>query len=265
MTVVLGRGIELRDMAATPRVAVINETMARKYVAGGSPVGRRFRWDSKKDWDVEVIGVVKDAKYDRLRGDVPPTVYAPYTQRPFGWPGEMTFEVRTAGSVPEAVAVIRRAIADIDRMLPVTDIKTQEAQIDDSLTQERLFASLVSLFSAIAMVLACVGLYGSVSYTVVRRTRELGVRVALGAGRFGVMRMLLGQVAVTIGAGLAVGLPATWALTRIIESQLYGITPHDPVSLLAACAVVALVSILAACLPARRAMRIDPVQALRYE
>jgi len=177
----------------------------------------------------------------------------------------MNFEVRIAGSVPEAVAVIRRAVADIDRMLPLTDLKTQEAQIDDSLSQERLFASLVGLFSAIATVLACVGLYGSVAYTVVRRTRELGVRIALGAGRFGVMRMLLGQVAVTIGAGLAVGLPATWALTRIIESQLYGITPHDPVSLLAACAVVASVSILAAFLPARRAMRIDPVRALRYE
>src|SRR5262249_33966467 len=146
MPVILARGIELRDMSATPRVAVINETLARKYFGGGSPVGRRFRWASRKAWDVEVIGVVKDAKYDRLRGEVPPTVYAPYTQRPFGWPGEMTFEVRFAGSVPEVAGGIRRAVADIDRMLPLTDFKTQEAQIDGSLTQERLFASLVSLF-----------------------------------------------------------------------------------------------------------------------
>ena len=130
----------------------------------------------------------------------------------------MTFAVRTAGNAAEAVAGIRRAVAGIDRMIPLTEMKTQVAQIDDTLAQERLFASLVSLFSAITLVLACVGLYGSVAYAVTRRTRELGVRMALGAGRVAVMRMLLGQVTVTIGAGLALGLPATWVLTRIVES-----------------------------------------------
>ena len=263
--VIMGRGIELRDMGAAPRVAVINETLARRAFAGGSPVGKRFRWSFKKDWDVEVIGVVKDAKYDRLRTEAPATIYAPYTQRPFGWPQEMSFAVRTAGSAAEAVAGIRRAVAEIDRMIPVTAMKTQVAQIDDSLAQERLFASLVSLFSAITLVLACVGLYGSVAYAVTRRTREMGVRMALGAGRLAVMRMLLGQVAVTIAAGLALGLPATWVLTRIVESQLYGIKPHDPASLVAASAAVTAVAMLAAFLPARRAMRIDPVRALRYE
>lgn len=150
-------------------------------------------------------------------------------------------------------------------MLPLTQVKTQDAQIDDSLAEERIFASLVSLFSCIALALACVGLYGSVSYNVTHRTRELGVRIALGARRVSVMRMLLGQVAVTIVAGLSAGLPATWALTRVIDSQLYGIRAHDPLSLLIASVGVTAVALVAAFLPAYRALRIDPVRALRYE
>jgi len=214
---------------------------------------------------VEVIGVVRDAKYDHLRGKAPATIYVPYSQRPWGWPQEMTFEVRSAGNTAEVTAGIQRAVAEMDRMLPVTNLKTQQAQIDDSLAQEHLFASLVSLFSAITLALACVGLYGSVAYTVTRRTRELGVRMALGANRAAVLRMLLGQVAVTVGVGLAIGLPATWMLTRVIESQLYGIKAHDPISMAMACAGVVGVAMVAALLPARRAMRIDPVRALRYE
>ncbi len=264
--VILGRGVALRDMAARPQVAVINETLARRGFGGGSPLGRRFRWSfNKVESDVEVIGVVRDAKYARLRGDVPATIYAPYTQCPFGWPQEMSFEVRVTGSVAAAIAGMRRAVAEIDRTLPLTEVKTQDGQIDDTLAQERLFASLVSLFSAVALVLACVGLYGSVAYDVTHRTRELGVRMALGAGHLRVMRMLLGQVAATIAAGLLLGLPATWALTRAIESQLYNIRPHDPASLLAATAAVTAFGLLAAFLAAHRAMRIDPVRALRYE
>jgi predicted permease len=263
--VILGRAIEHRDMAGTPRVAVINQTLARGAFGNKSPLGRRFRWSSKDDQDVEVVGVVKDAKYDRLRGEAPPTVYVPYTQRPWGWPQEMTFEVRSVGSTAQVAAAIRQSVSEIDRMLPVTNLKTQEAQIDDSLAQEHLFASLVGLFSAIALALACVGLYGSVAYAVTRRTRELGVRMALGAGRFAVLRMLLGQVAVTVGVGLAIGLPATWMLTRVIQLRLYGITPHDPLSLVLAGAGVVVVALIAASFPARRAMQIDPVRALRYE
>ena len=177
----------------------------------------------------------------------------------------MSFEVRVAGNSADAIAGIRRAVAGIDRMLPLKDLKTQETQIDDSLAQEHLFATLVSLFSAITLALACVGLYGSVAYAVARRTRELGVRMALGANRIRVLRMLLGQVALTVGAGLALGMPATWILTRIIESQLYGVKPHDPASLAMASAGVVGVAMAASLLPARRAMRIDPVRALRYE
>ena len=247
-----------------PRVAVISETIARREF-GAAPIGRRFRWSFKKDWDVEVVGVAKDAKYDRLRGEAHNTVYAPYTQRPFGWPQQMSFEVRTAGKASLAIAAIRRSVAEVDPMLPLTEVKTQEGQIDDTLTQERLLASLLSLFGVITLVLACVGLYGLVAYSITSRTREIGVRMALGAGRSGVLRMLLGQVAICIAAGLTVGLPLTWALSRVIASQLYGIKPHDPVSLLLASFAVAIVAALAAFVPARCAMCIVPVHALRYE
>lgn len=177
----------------------------------------------------------------------------------------MTFEVRTMGSASAVIADLRRVVGEIDRMLPLTEVKTQEAQIDDALAQERLFASLVSLFSAITLVLACIGIYGLVAYSVASRTREIGVRMALGADRLAVMRMLFGQVTVTIAIGLAMGLPATWAVTRVLESQLYGIQPHDPLSLLLACAAVTGVAVVAAYVPTRRALRIDPVRALRYE
>jgi predicted permease len=263
--VTVGRGIEARDIRPTPRVAVMNESLARQCFGADSPVGRRFHWSWKKDWDVEVIGVVKDAKFDRLRGEAPPTFYIPYAQSTFGFQPQMSFAVRTAGDTTTATDAIRRAVADVDRALPVINFNTQEMQIDNSLAQEHAFATLVSLFSAITLALACVGLYGSVAYMVTRRTRELGVRMALGANRFAVLRMLLGQVAITVGVGLAMGLPATWMLTRVIESQLYGIKPHDPISMGVASLAVLVVAMIAALLPARRALRIDPLRALRYE
>jgi predicted permease len=262
---VMGRSLDWRDMSAVPRVAVINESLARRSFGAGSPIGKRFRWDFKNEWDVEVVGVVKDARYDRLRSKPPDTIYTPYTQNPFGWRDAMSFEVRIVGPTASATAGIRRAVADVDPMLPLTEMKTQEDQIDGTLTQERMFASLVSLFGVITLVLACVGLYGLVAYSVTSRTREIGVRMALGADRYRVLRLLLGQVTMCILAGLAVGLPLTWALTRVIQSQFYGIQAHDPASLVLASGAVAIVALLAAFLPARRAMRIDPINALRYE
>ena len=150
-------------------------------------------------------------------------------------------------------------------MLPLVDVKTMEGQIDEALAQERLFASLVSLFGSITLVLASVGLYGLVSYTVASRTREIGVRMAFGADRVAVLRMVVGQVAATTAVGLAAGIPATRALTRLVESQLYGIHAGDIVSLALAALAVLVVAMAAAFVPARRAMRIDPVRALRWE
>jgi predicted permease len=263
--VVLGRDIGQRDMEGTPRVAVINESAARRLFGDGSPVGRYFRWDNGDRWEVEVIGVARDARYHEVREDPRPTIYAPYTQRPRGWPRQMSFAVRTAGDPARAVAEVRRAVSEVDRMLPLIEIKTMEAQLDGMLAQEQLFASLVGLFGGITLVLACIGLYGMAAASVASRTREIGLRMALGASRAGVVGMVVGQVAVTAGAGILVGLPATWALARVVESQLYGVQAHDFTSLALAVSAVAAASVGAALAPARRATRVDPVTALRWE
>ena len=156
-------------------------------------------------------------------------------------------------------------MAGLDRMLPLIELKTQQAQIEGLLIDERLFAWLVGLFGGIALVLACVGLYGLEAASVAQRTREIGVRMALGASRAAVLRMVLGQTAATACAGLGAGLAAAWAFTRVVESQLFGVKPHDPVSLAIAGTGVLAIALAATLWPARKAVRIDPVKALRYE
>lgn len=263
--VVLGRPIEQRDMAAAPGVAVVNETFARTYFGGGSPLGRRFRWKKNDKLFVEVVGVVKDALYAGLRSEPQATVYAPYTQLPWGWPQSMSFAVRTVIGPAEAVAGVRRAVRDVDGMVPVIEPKTMQSQIGEGLYKERLFASLISLFGAITLVLACAGLYGMVSYSVARRTREIGVRVTLGAGRATVLRMVLGQVwGITI-AGLAVGVPATLALGRLVQHHLFGVKANDPWSLCVSAAIIVVMAQAAVLVPVWRALHIDLVSALRYE
>jgi predicted permease len=262
---VAGRAIAERDTAAAPRVAIVNETFVRKYIPEGLPLGRRFRWNGSKNWEVEIVGVARDARYNQIRGELPATIYAPYTQRPSAWPEQMSFAVRTAGPVAASVAAVRRTMAGIDRMLPLIELKTQQAQIEGLLIDERLFAWLVGLFGGIALALACVGLYGLVAASVAQRTREIGVRMALGASRTAVFRMVLRQTAATACAGLGAGLAAAWAFTRVVESQLFGVKPHDPVSLTLAGAGVLAIALAATLWPARKAVSIDPVKALRYE
>jgi predicted permease len=265
LPLVAGRGIVERDMNSPARAAVVNEAFARKYFGEGTPLGRRFRYSREDMRDVEIVGVARDAKYDKVRAEITPTIYAPYTQSPWGWPAKMAVEARVAGSPAAAVASIRRVMQQIDRGLPLMDMKTQQAQIDELLVQERLFAWLVSLFGAIALALAGIGLYGLVAASVGCRTREIGVRMALGASRPAVLRVILGQVAATALAGVALGLGATWAATRVIKATLFGVTEHDPATLAFAALAVLTLSIVAAAVPARRATRIDPVRALRYE
>jgi predicted permease len=263
--IAMGRGIEPRDLTSPQRVAVISETTARKYFGAGSPVGKRFHWMNKRDWDYQVIGVARDAKYSRLRGEFPVTVYLPYTQNPGGRPGQMLFAVRTAISPGAVAPAIRAVVREFDRMLPVVGLKTLEEQIDESLLQERLSAFLVSLFGVVTTALACIGLYGLVSYSVTSRTREIGLRMALGASRAGVLRMILKQVAVVTVVGLAMGIPAAFAVKRFIRSLLFGVEPADPASLAFACVAILAAALFAAYIPARRAMRVDPMQALRHE
>jgi predicted permease len=260
-----GRLLNERDMNG-PRLAVINETAAREFFGTPAALGRRFRWQrAPEDGEVEVVGIVKDAKYDKLKGDVPATTYVPWTQTPWGKPSQLGFEILTAGDPAAALASIRRTVRDADPMLPLIGLKTMEQQIDNAVEQERLLASLVGLFGAITLVLACVGLYGMVSYSVAGRTREIGVRIALGADRMTVLGMVARQVAITAVAGLMIGIPAAWVAGRFAESLLYGVKAHDAISFVIAAGIVVAVAAIAAAGPARRAMRIDPLRALRYE
>ncbi|MBS1874933.1 MAG: ABC transporter permease [Acidobacteria bacterium] len=262
---VMGRGIEQRDLDSTIQVAVVNETFARKHMGGGSPIGRRFRWERKGEASIEVVGVVKDSLYAWLRSDPEPTVYAPYTHSPFGWPESMSFAVRTAAGPAEANAEVRRVVRELDPTMPLIEPVTMEGQIRKGLYQERLFALLVSAFGALTVALACVGLYGMISWSVASRTREIGVRIALGASRATVVRMVFGQVWIIALAGMLAGVAAFLAVGRYIESQLYGIKPRDPWIIGLSGALVLAVAVLAAIAPVRRALRIDPVSALRYE
>ena len=260
----LGRTIGRRDTSTAPKVAVINQTLARTYFADSNPIGRRLGFgDAKNNGDIEIVGVVGDAIYAELRKEVPSTVYLPYLQRSEE-PG-MFFEVRTAGNPLAMVTSVRRAVQSLDKNLPLLDVKTQTEQIDQTLFQERLFAKLSGFFGLLALVLACVGLYGIMSYGVARRTSEMGIRMALGAERVDILGMVMRETLVMVFVGIALGVAGALAATRLVSTMLYGLKASDPLTIVMSAVVMILVAALAGYLPARRATRVDPMVALRYE
>ncbi|HXI41960.1 MAG TPA: ABC transporter permease, partial [Bryobacteraceae bacterium] len=260
--ILLGRDLDGRDGPKAPRVAVVNETFARSYFAEQSAVGRIFYFG---DGDgTEIVGVCKDAKYDKLKDETPPTVYLPYRQDPNGVSG-MTFELRTALPPMAIAGAVQRAVAEIDRNVPVAAMRTQEEQIRASLGTERMLAQVVGSFGVIAALLAAIGLYGVMAYTVVRRTNEIGIRLALGAGRGNVQWIVIRESLWMVAAGLILGIPAALALTQVLREALYGIKPNDPLSFIAAGVLMLAVAAVAAWIPARRAARVDPMRALRCE
>ncbi|HEY6291545.1 MAG TPA: ABC transporter permease [Terriglobia bacterium] len=262
---ILGRTIGPQDTSAAPKVAVINEMLAHKFFAGSSPVGHRFGMgDSKSSSEIEIVGVVANAKYDDVRKEVPPTVYVPYAQHP-GSLREMHFEIRTAGDPSQMVPAVRRVLRDLDQNLPLSDVKTQVEQINQTIFQESLFAKLSSFFGLLALTLTSVGLYGILAYAVARRTNEIGIRMALGAERAAILWMVSRESMTLAGIGIIVGAPAALAASRLVASMLYGLKPTDPLTIASAAAVLAAVALLAGYLPARRASRLDPMVALRYE
>jgi putative ABC transport system permease protein len=260
--VVLGREFTSRDDEAAPGVAIVNEAFVRRYMPIGNPLGQRVSVVGPRDSEQSlVVGVVRDAVYETLRQAPPPTVYVPYLHR---GSDPVTFEIYAVGSLAQVASAIR---SEVQPKLPGTPlrIRTLTAQLETSLVQERLMASLATSFGVLALVLAGVGLYGLLAYTVARRTNEIGIRVALGAERSQMLWLMMNDALQMIAWGTAIGLLAAWAASRLISSMLFGLTGTDPSTVAGATGLLVLVGALAGFLPARRASAIDPMVALRHE
>jgi predicted permease len=258
---VVGRAIASHDVREAPRVVVVNQALARAIAGGTSAVGQRLLIDDPTA-PLEVVGVVGDAHFASVRAGAPPTLYRPYRQNS---QHQMTFAVRVAGDPTAVIPSIRRAVAGVDPDVPVSAVRTQEAQIDEAMRQERMFAYVASSVGLLALTLACLGIYGTLAYGVTRRSAEIGVRIALGASRRGVVSMCLRESLVPVVCGAVAGTGAALLTTRYLESRLFDVAPRDAVTLVAAVAAIVAAALAASWLPARRAARIDPVTALRQD
>jgi predicted permease len=270
MTIVAGRDFDARDETATAAasdrpVVIVNRTFAERYLGERSPLGVHVGFGSEAGTPtpIEIVGVVSDAKYRSLRNETEPQAFFPYLAVPEA--GGFTMYVRTMAAPAGMFASLRRVVEQLDRNVPLYAMEAFETRVERSMSNERLIASLSSVFGVLATLLAMIGLYGVMAYTVTLRTREIGIRMALGAVSRDVAGMILRDVSGLVGAGLLIALPAAWALGRYVESQLFGVAPADPAT--AAAAVVALVTVaaLAGVIPARRAALINPIRALRQD
>jgi predicted permease len=261
---VSGREFTERDVIGAPKVAIINETMAKYFYGSSNPIGRRFGFGRGKPTDIEIVGIAKDVRSVELRDQPPRYVYIPYAQDDSVT--QLTYYVRAARDDGGAIAAgIRQSVRRLDPNLPIFNMKTMAVQIDESLFVERMVAVLSVAFGALATLLAAIGLYGVMSYAVTRRTREIGIRMALGAERGRVLWLVLREVAAMALAGIAGGLAAALWVTRQVQSQLYGLSPNDPLTLGIAMGLLATVAIASGYIPARRATTIDPMIALKQQ
>jgi predicted permease len=261
MPLMSGRGFTERDNRMAPKVVVINETAARTYFKGESPLGLRFGSSAEQSTELEVVGVLRDAKYDRIRDQIPPTMYLPHLQGP----PATEFHVRTAADPATVMGAIREAVRQIDPDLLLLDVATQADQIDKNLAQERVFAQAYAMFGLLAVLLASIGLFGLMSYSVARRTNEIGVRMALGARAQDVLRLIMGESMILVAIGIGIGVASAIAAGRLVASLLFGLAPTDGLTLAFATMLMLVVSGFAAYLPARRAAHVDPMVALHYE
>ncbi len=262
-----GREFNERDRLGSPPVVIVNQAWVKLNLDGRNPIGQRvvsFGQDEKPR-QMEIVGLVRNTRYDRLTGNFPPIVYMPFEQDPYAAVEEATWFLRTAGDPLSYAGAVRAIVHDADARIPVASLGTQAEQIDQEMGPQLVFARLCSGFAALALAIACVGLYGTMSYTVARRTGEIGIRMALGAQRRTVVSMVLRDVLILTAAGLAIGLPAALAASKMIESFLYGVKRDDPSAILAAVAILLCAALLAGYVPARNASRIDPMTAVRHE
>jgi predicted permease len=279
ITIVQGRDFNDDDLRPdSPQVAIVNEAFVRRWLNGRQPLGvqhgltaavrRRGQGPAPVGRPVNIIGVVKDSRYPALREAAPPTMYETFLQASTGF-GQMVLHVKVADRSSDLIAQVREAVQAVDRDAPMFQLHTLADEVDAALVRERLVATLSAFFGIVALVLIAVGLYGLMAFTVSRRTAEIGVRLALGATRANVRWMIARQALGLVLAGLAAGVPAAWivglAASRQLSGMLFELTPTDPLTITVSVVVLALVGACAGVLPARRAVRIDPMVALRAE
>jgi predicted permease len=271
----IGRGFSASDFklsaandgpspTSAPTPVIVNQAFVEKYLGKENPLGKQFGQaeataDEPANAGFEIIGVVRDAKYNDLRREIHAMMYMPQRF------GGATFELRTAADPQALLPTVRETVAQVNTNLPLYDVKTESEQIDRLLFQERLVARLSGFFALLALVLACVGLYGLLSYEVSRRTREIGIRMALGAHQGNVMKLVLRQGIVLAIVGAAVGIGVALGVTRYLANMLYNVRASDPTTLAGVAILLVFVALAACYIPARRAMRVDPIVALRHE
>jgi macrolide transport system ATP-binding/permease protein len=266
--VLRGRAIDERDRPGSQAVAVVNEAYVKTNFGERNPLGRHIvihRRPPLESRDVEIVGVVKNARYGALKGDFRDVVYIPFNQGSYNPVDDMTFALRTSGDPLRYVHTVREIVHQADARVPVTNVRTQAAQIDQIMNQEIVFAKLCTGFAILALVIACVGLYGTMTYRVARRTSEIGIRMALGAQRGNVVWMVLREVFALAALGLAISVPTALGTSKFVESFLFGVKPNDPGALMLAVATLLAAALIAGWVPARKASRIDPMIALRHE
>jgi predicted permease len=258
----LGRDIDEHDMMTKRNVMVVNETFARHFFGRNNPVGRRLGMkEGVYDW--EIIGVVKDSKYTGLREEPTRMMYVP--ARPGPWASRTVVHLRTSGNPAALVSALRQNVHELDKTATISNVHTVQEELERSVSRERLLGTITSLFGALALLLAVIGLYGLVAYGVARRTREFAIRIAVGAKAGGIVRLVLREALWLLAVGTTIGLATAWVLGRVVSSVLFGVEPADPSSALVAVLVLAAVALVAAWIPARRASRIHPMAALKYE
>jgi predicted permease len=251
---------------AAPVPVIINEAFAKKYFPNQNPIGKHIGDYQGDDYPLGalepgsvVIGICGNIKYRDLRREIEPAMYEPFTS------GGAHFELRTASDPTALIAAVRSVVAHADSNIPLFNVRTQTEQIEDILVHERMMAQLSTFFALLALALACIGLYGLLSYEVSRRTREIGIRMALGAQRRNVLRLVVGQGIALATVGAAVGIGVALGVTRYLKSMLYDIHANDPATMIGVAVLLVLVALAACYIPARRATRVDPMVALRYE
>jgi len=262
--VLLGRAFTDADSETSPRVAIVNETMARLFWPGEDPIGKRFSLIGDTGPFVEIVGVARDGKYRVLAEDPQPYFYVPLTQH---FSAERTLQIRSSMPPESLVPRVQREIQTLDANDPIEEIQTMKESLGGTLGyfMYRLGASLAAAMGLLGLLLAVVGVYGVVSYAATQRTQELGIRMALGASPRQILALLLQQGGRLVAAGLLLGLAGAWALTRVMSNMLVGVSPSDPLTYVSVAALLSSITLLACWIPARRAMRVDPMAALRYE